>query len=218
MAASWQAPLVDAAALAPMIVPARTALLVIDVQCDFAAESGKLGRAGVDMAPLWPAQANLERLLPAARAAGASVVLARLVTRAETDGVALRQLYRRQGQNEDALALCRAGTAGADYHRIRAEPGDIEVEKPLYSCFHGTGLGARLRVRGVDTLVVCGFTSECCVEASVRSAFERDFHVFVVADACASYEVELHLNALRSLSLHYGLLVESEAVLRCWQF
>ena len=34
---------------------------------------------------------------------------------------------------------------------------------------------------GIDTLVVAGLTTECCIDSSVRDAFERDYHVFVVA-------------------------------------
>lgn len=216
MPAALPAP-VAAAALAALITPARTALVVIDVQVDFAAPHGALGRAGMDMAALAPAQHNIERLLPAARAAGAALALARVVTRPDTDGEALKRFYRLRGHPDEALAICRAGTPGAGYHRISAQPGDIQIEKRLYSCFHDTDLEARLRARGVDTLVLCGFTTECCVEASARSAFERDFGVLVVADACAAYDPELHLGALHSLSQNYALLAETEAVLRCWQ-
>ncbi|MFT4248104.1 MAG: isochorismatase family cysteine hydrolase [Pseudomonas sp.] len=203
-------------ALAALIAPARTALVAIDVQNDFASPHGALARAGMDMAPLAGAQRNLERLLPAARAAGAGVVLARVLTRADTDGKALKRFYRLRGYPDEALAICREGSAGADYYRIAARPGDIQVEKRLYSCFHGTDLEMRLRARGIDTLVLCGFTSECCVESTARSAFERDFGVLVVADASASHDPELHRSALRSLSQHCALLVETEAVLECW--
>ena len=45
---------------------------------------------------------------------------------------------------------------------------------------------------GIDTLVVAGLTTECCIDSSVRDAFERDYHVFVVGDATACYEPGLH--------------------------
>ena len=66
----------------------------------------------------------------------------------------------------------------------------MEVEKPLYSSFVGTDLDARLRARGIDKLVIAGFTTDCCVDCTVRDAFHRNYDVFIVADACASYEVD----------------------------
>lgn len=213
----WPEPVVEAGRLAPMIDPGRTALAVIDVQNDFAAPEGVLGRAGVDLSPLEPALERIEALLAAARAAGATVVLVRVVTRPETDSQALKLLFARRGLPEDALALCRAGTPGADYHRIAPRPGEIEIEKPLYSSFHGTGLEDELRARGIDTLVVCGFSTDCCVDTTVRDAFHRDFSVFVVADATAAYAPELHHGALDALAKNCALLVETEAVQAAWK-
>ncbi|HWA62285.1 MAG TPA: hypothetical protein VG939_12975, partial [Caulobacteraceae bacterium] len=66
-------PHVDAAALSQMLAPARTALLVIDVQADFASRDGALGRAGVDLSTVEPAVDCIEALLAAARSAGATV-------------------------------------------------------------------------------------------------------------------------------------------------
>jgi nicotinamidase-related amidase len=77
-------------------------------------------------------------------------------------------------------------------------------------------LDAQLRARGIDTLVVVGFTTDCCVDCTVRDAFHHDYNVFVVADACAAYEEDLHYGALNGLSKNCALLTETEAVLGAW--
>ncbi|MFT4198399.1 MAG: isochorismatase family cysteine hydrolase [Pseudoxanthomonas sp.] len=215
-APAWPAPLVDAQRLAPMLEPRRSALVVIDVQNDFVAADGALGRAGVDLAPLQAPLQRIEQLLAAARAAAVTVALVRVVTRAESDSQALKLLYRRRGMPEGSLELCRADTDGVDYYRIAPEPGEIEVRKLLYSSFHGTDFEARLRARGVDTLVVCGFSTDCCVDSTVRDAFHRDFNVFVVVDASAAYEPGLHYSSLDALAKNCALLVDSAAVLAAW--
>jgi nicotinamidase-related amidase len=115
------------------------------------------------------------------------------------------------------VALCRAGTPGADYYRISPQPGDWEIEKPLFSSFVGTDLDERLRAAGIGTLVVAGFTSDCCVDCTVRDAFHRNYDVFVVADACAAYEEPLHIGALDALSKNCALLTDTEAVLGAWK-
>ncbi|WP_205953516.1 cysteine hydrolase family protein [Pseudoxanthomonas winnipegensis] len=214
---AWPAPLVEAARLGSMLEPTRTALVVIDVQRDFVAADGALGQAGVDMAPLQAPLARIERLIAAARAAAVTVALARVVTERATDSRALRLFYARQGLPPEALELCRAGTPGVDYYRIAPATGDIEVRKPLYSSFHGTDFETQLRARGIDTLVVCGFSTECCVDCTVRDAFHRDFSVFVVADASAAYEPALHLSTLDALARNCALLVDTAAVLQVWQ-
>ncbi|MDB6009462.1 MAG: isochorismatase [Gammaproteobacteria bacterium] len=209
-------PTVAGDALAPMIVPARTALLVIDVQIDFVAPDGPMGSAGVDMSTIPPALDRIHSIIAAARAAAATVGFVRVVTRPETDSDALKLLMARKGLPPESVALCRDGTPGADYYQVRPLPGELEIQKTLFSSFVGTRLEEQLRERGIDTLVVVGFTTECCVDCTVRDAFHRNFNVFIVADACAAYSPSLHYGALESLALNCALLTESEAVLEAW--
>ncbi|MHB8530264.1 MAG: cysteine hydrolase family protein, partial [Caulobacteraceae bacterium] len=70
--------------------------------------------------------------------------------------------------------------------------------------------------RGVDTLVVCGVATECCVDCTVRDAFHLDYHVFLGADACASYERDLHEAALKSLERNCAILVRADEVVAAW--
>lgn len=210
-------PPVDPALLPAMVAPSRTALVVIDVQQDFLSPDGPAGQWGIDLGVLEPPLQRIEALLPAARAAGVVPVLVRVVTRPESDSEALKLLHRRKGRPPDSVALCRAGTQGADYYRIRPEPGDIEIEKVLYSSFVGTDLDAQLKARGIDTLVVTGFTTECCVDCTVRDAFHLNYNIFLVVDACAAYEEALHWGALNGLSKNCALLTDSAAVLAAWR-
>ena len=202
--------------LAEMIAPARTALAVIDIQGDFAAPDGAMGHVGCDLSDVEAVIDRAERLIAAARTAGATVMFARVVTTPETDAPNLTAFYRRKGYGEDAAGICRAGTSGADYYRVAPQSGDIEVEKPLFSSFVGTDLEAQLRARGVDTLVVLGLTTDCCVDCTARDAFHRGFHVFVVQDACSAYGEALHRAALSGLEKNVALLTTTDEVERAW--
>ena len=202
--------------LAEMIAPARTALAVIDIQGDFAAPDGAMGHVGCDLSEVEAVIDRAERLIAAARAAGATVMFARVVTTPETDAPNLTAFYRRKGYGEDAAGICRAGTPGADYYRVAPQSGDIEVEKLLFSSFVGTDLEAQLRARNVDTLVVLGLTTDCCVDCTARDAFHRGFHVFVVQDACSAYGEALHRAALSGLEKNVALLTTTDEVERAW--
>src|SRR5579863_5127932 len=111
-------PAVDPAALPGMIPSSRTALVVIDVQEDFVSPNGAAGQWGVDLGILEPALQNVDSLIAAARAAKVPLVFARVVTRPETDSSALLHLHQRKGRSPEEVAICRAGTSGADYYRV----------------------------------------------------------------------------------------------------
>ncbi|AKH41129.1 nicotinamidase-related amidase [Altererythrobacter atlanticus] len=214
-ASAAQLPMVDPAGLPPMIVPERTALVVVDIQKDFAAPDGLLGRVGVDLACAEEAIDRIEELIAAARKAGATVAFMRVVTTPETDSNALKTYMARTGQ-PGGEAICRVADGGADYYRVSPEAGDIEIDKLMFDSFHGTDLEQQLRDRGIDTVVMTGLSTDCCVDSTARAAFHRDFHVFVVADACAAYDADLHNHTLQVLAKNCAILTNSDAVREAW--
>jgi ureidoacrylate peracid hydrolase len=209
---------VAAGGIADWIAPARTALVIIDMQVDFAAPDGVLGQAGVDMKIVKPALAAAERLAVSARTAHVPVVFVGLMTQPGLDSPVWRErTIRRGGSPDDDGALCRVGERGSDFYGPKPAPGERVIAKTRYSGFFGTPLDAALKVLRVDTLVVCGLTTECCVDCTVRDAFHLDYHVFVASDACAAYESDLHEGSLKSLELNCAMLVTTDAVVGAWR-
>jgi nicotinamidase-related amidase len=208
----------DAGQLAPMIAPDRSALLIVDVQEDFASPTGAMGRIGLDLTAVDAAIDQIDALAHAARLGGVPVVFARVITRPETDTMALRLFIQRSGHDPDrAMAICRAGTPGAGYYRVAPKAGDLEIEKHLFSSFVGTRFDDMLRERNIDTLVVAGITTDCCVDCTVRDAFHRNYNVFVVADACAAYDEATHHGALNGLAKNCALVVDTARVTAAWR-
>lgn len=203
--------------LAAMLDASRTALIVIDVQVDFAAPHGAMGRIGLDLPRTETAIDQIDRLIGAARAAAVPIVFVRVVTRPETDSKALRGFMQRLGRDPDrSVAICRAGETGSDYYRVVPEPYDMQIEKTLFSSFVGTDLDALLRARGIDTLMLCGLTTDCCVDCTARDGFHRDFHIFIAADACAAFDLETHEAALSGLTKNCAIALDTDAVVACW--
>ena len=201
--------------LAAWITPSRTALLIIDMQVDFASPEGLLGRWGADLSAVPAALGAAQRLALAARTAGAAVIFVALQTSEAMDSAAWSERMRRRGAGSDA-ALCRVGERGAEFVGPTPAPDELVIPKLRYSGFFGTPLDATLRAQAIDTLVICGLTTECCVDCTVRDAFHLDYHVFVVSDACAAYESDLHQGALKSLDLNCAILVETDQVVAAW--
>lgn len=201
--------------LSSLLHPQKTALLVIDVQEDFASQAGVIGRAGADLSQADATIDRLERIIGAARSAGVPCIFLRVVTRPETDPPNLVELMSRKGM-AGGQAICRADSSGADYYRVHPEPGDYEVEKLLYNSFHGTTLDSYLRNHNIDTLLLTGFSTDCCVDATARDAFHRGYHVFVATDACGGADQALHTSTLQCLGKHCALLLETGAVIEAW--
>ncbi|SFJ24180.1 cysteine hydrolase [Caulobacter sp. UNC279MFTsu5.1] len=203
--------------LAAWIAPGRTAVLVIDMQVDFASPDGVLG-AFIDMGVVQPALAAAETLVAQARAAGVPVVFVGLSTTPETDSAAWNERLRRRGGDPDVdAALCRAGQVGSEFYGPKPAPGELVVHKTRYSGFVGTDLDMQLTKMGVDTLVVAGLTTECCVDSTVRDAFDLDYHVFVAADACAAYEADIHAASLKVMELNSAILTDTAAIADAWK-
>ena len=197
------------------IAPARTALLLVDMQVDFAEPDGAMGQAGADLSMAKAAIRNAAMLADAARAAGVPCLFARLITRDSDETDLWREWQKRRGTEDDA-PLCQEGTWGAEFVGPQPRAGEAVFSKNRYDAFSGTELDAHLRGIKRDTLVIAGLTTECCVDSTVRAAFERDYHVFIAADAVAAYEKDLHDGALKALELNCAIGAPSADIIAAW--
>ncbi len=175
------------------------ALIVIDMQVDFCASGCE------------PVATVIMDLAAAARRAGVPVIWVRTEHSDATDTAVW--LSRRQG---GARRVCRPGTPGIEFYRVRPEPGEPVVTKHRYSAFIGTDLETRLRAMGVTQLICCGVNTNVCVESAVRDAFQRDIATVTVADACTSSDPGAHEAALRNIQGHSGRVLTSSEVLVHW--
>lgn len=202
--------------LAGWVAPERAAVIVVDIQVDFASPEGVLGQAGLDMSVAAPAVATATRLVDAARAAGTPVIFVGLATTPATDSPVWGEWRRRRDGEDRGGAICRAGEPGSAFVGPIPQADETIIWKLRYSGFFGTSLDAALRARGIDTLIVCGLTTECCVDCTVRDAFHLDYLVYVPTDACAAYDPGIHESALQSLALNCATLVSTDEICAAW--
>jgi nicotinamidase-related amidase len=197
------------------IAPHRTAVIVIDCQVDFGAPDGEMARRGADMSAPQAALGKAAGLVDAARAAGVKIVFVRLLTHPGGENKIAREAKERR--HDDEPDLCVEGTRGADFVGPQPQAGDIIVSKTHFSAFARTGLADQLHAQGVDTLVLAGLTTECCVASSAWDGFEHDFHIFIAEDACAAYEAELHSHALKALALSGATVISASEFAKNWK-
>ena len=65
--------------------------------------------------------------------------------------------------------------------------------------------------------MVCGLTTECCVDSTVRDAFQRDWLVVVAGDACAAYRDDLHAHTLEVLAESFALVLDTDDIAESWR-
>ncbi len=192
----------------------KTALMVIDMQNGFCSEEGSVNAIGLPAARLQPAVAPCERLVAAARKANIPIIYTRYMYRSDyaDGGIMAHELI------PDLQKTLVAGTWDVDVvDELAPKEGDFIVDKNRPSSFYATNLEPILKGLAVENLVVCGITTNCCVETTVRDASQRDFRTFVVGDATAEYEDDRHEVALKSMAMLFAHLVSTADVENAWQ-
>ena len=161
-------------------LPKRTALIVIDLQ---------KGIVAMPTAPVSSAEVvrNAARLADACRNAGAQVVLVRVTPSA--DGAdALRPAA------DQSLSVGPKSPEGwADLvQEVGPHAGDLVITKRQWGAFYGTELDLQLRRRGIETLILCGISTNIGVESTARDAYERNYRQIFARDAMAARSAEEH--------------------------
>jgi biuret amidohydrolase len=200
----------------------RTALIIIDMQRDFLEPGGFGETLGNDVSLLKAAVGPCRAVLAAARRNGMLVIHTREGHRADLSDAPRAKVER-------GLPSLRIGAPGPMGRiLIRGEPGhDIipelypsgdepVIDKPGKGAFYQTDLDLMLTNRGIENLLVCGVTTEVCVNTTVREANDRGYRCIVLADCCASYFPEFHQAGLAMIKAQggiFGWVATSAAVL-----
>jgi nicotinamidase-related amidase len=203
--------------LGQLAAPPYTAVLVVDVQNDFVADDGRVGRSGVDMQPLQLAVKGINRLITAARQSSVPIFYIVVEHGYDVDLPPYQARYERRGMTPDDT-ICHTGTWGADLYAglLAPEKGELRLVKHGYDAFQNPALESALHNSDIRTVIVTGVVTELCVRATVASAFERGFFALVPRECTASTEPEPERAALESMERWYGEVVALEELTRIW--
>jgi ureidoacrylate peracid hydrolase len=183
----------------PIVVdPCATAIVVVDMQNDFAAPGGMFDRAGIPIDGIQAIVEPVRLVIDAGRAAGMRVVFLKMQFAADLSDAGQPDApnwikHRPLGVGERMQTptgvtgqILVEGTWNTEIvATLTPEPDDIVVSKHRYSGFYGTDLDERLRAAGIDTLIFTGATTSVCVESTLRDAFYRDYHCVLLSDCTA---------------------------------
>lgn len=186
-----------------LVDPRWSAVLAIDIQNDFCSPEGHFARYGKDVASMAPAVSRMVEFVGRAQQMGLRTIFMRQASLpdARMDSPAWLRFKTRDGKAPDYTIPGTWGWQLVDGLQVR--DGDWVVEKFRPDSFIGTHLDHILRTQGIQTVILCGTTTEGCVESTVRSASYHDYYTVVVSDAVASPNAVLHEGSLRFFRARY---------------
>jgi nicotinamidase-related amidase len=206
--------------------PSTTALLIIDMQRDFMEPGGFGETLGNDVSRLASAVNPIRSLLAAAREMGMPVIHTREGHLPDLSDAPPAKVERgapslRIGDPGPMGRILIRGEAGHDIiPELYPLDSEIVIDKPGKGAFYATELGDVLQKYGVENLLVCGVTTEVCVNTTVREANDRGYRCVVISDGCASYFPEFHEMGLKMIKAQggiFGWVADSAAVLKAMQ-
>jgi len=179
------------------IDPHATAVVLIEYQNDFATDGGVLHPAVTEVMDKTDMLANTRRVVDTARSAGATVMHAP-ITFAEGYHELSEHPYGILKGVVDGKAFVKGTWGAAIVDELAPQAGDILIEgKRGLDTFASTNLDFILRSKGITTIVLGGFLTNCCVESTMRSGYENGYQVVTLSDCVAATSIEEHENALR---------------------
>ena len=172
------------------MLPEKTALLLIEYQNDFVSEGGAQHDTVKAVMADTGMLAHSRFVAEQARARGVTVMHAP-ISFAEGYPEIRADAYGILAGIREAQAF-RKGSWGARFADAMAPvEGDIVIEgKRGLDCFASTNIDFILRQRGITDLAIAGFLTNCCVESTMRSAYERGFRVVTLTDCTATLSPE----------------------------
>jgi len=193
--------------------PAKTALLVVDMQNGFMMEgvAHSLCREAVNIVP------NINRIAVALRRSGGTVVWIQNAVNQET----LEDWSIRVAMDgpERTAARMQSMSPGSKGHALWAEldtrADDLFVQKTRFSAFiqGSSDLEAQLKARGIDTVIVTGTVTNICCESTARDAMMRNFRTIMVTDANAAMTDDMHNASLAAFYVRFGDITSTDYLL-----
>lgn len=199
----------------------RSAIVVVDMQNDFCADDGHLGRGGLDCSGARRLIAPINRMLQAARPQHVPILWLSWSVRPDRLDMNPSMPHIHAADPHDPLLRRKggwgafAGTRGAEIaDGLDVDGRDIHVLKHRFSGFVDTQLDSILRNMGVTTLFFAGVATDICVLATLQDAVFLGYDAVMVTDCVTTSSPDF---CVRAATYHVeellGFTCASEALI-----
>lgn len=178
------------------IDPSTTAVVLIEYQNDFVSEGGTLHDAVAPVMKSTDMLTHTVDLVTEARKSGAVIVHAP-ISFAPGYGEISGTPYGILAGVVDSKSFVKGSWGAAIVEDLTPQEGDIVIEgKRGLDTFASTNLDFILRSKGITTIALGGFLTNCCVESTMRTGYEKGYQVYTLTDCLAATSQEEHDNAI----------------------
>jgi len=179
------------------IDPSTTAVVLIEYQNDFTSKGGVLHEAVNKVMGETNMLSNTVKVVDEARRKGATIMHTPITFAEGYREISSRPYGILKGV-VDGKAFIKGSWGAAIVDDLKPATADIVVEgKRGLDAFASTNLDFILRSKGIKTIALGGFLTNCCVESTMRSAYEHGFDVITLTDCVAATSAEEHKNAIK---------------------
>jgi len=158
-------------------------LLIVDVQNDFCAKSGKFDKINEPIDSVKDAMPRLKVAIEKARERGDHVMFTKSLQVFDDLPENMKKRILKYNRKDGYLV---PGSWGADFFDVRPKEGENVIDKYRYDIFTNPAFEKYLRKNKIDTIVVCGFFMDICVDSAMRTAYQKGYCTTLLKDATAS--------------------------------
>ena len=209
------------------IDPARTAIIVVDMQNDFGSKGGMFELAGIDITEIQRAVAPTANVLAAGRQAGLKIIYLKMAFQPDLSDAGIPESPNWRMHKDLQIGKAVLAPDGSESRilvrdtwntdivdELTPSPDDILIYKSRFSGFYRTELHDVLQSLGVRYLIVTGCTTSICVESTIRDAMFRDYSCVLLEDCTAeplgaNFSRSNHEAALFTIQAAFGWVSNS---------
>ncbi|RQW74661.1 cysteine hydrolase [Lysinibacillus composti] len=200
------------------LIPEETALLVIDMQNGYCHLNGSIGSTGADVSQMNATIPHVKKLVEECRAAGILDIWTKQHHYADDITKEKHRIlpHNRRGKTVPKnLAIKNSWDSQfVDELKELAATSEEIIIKHRFSAFLDTRLETLLRMKGINTLIVCGVVTTHCVESTVRDGYQKDYDMIVVNEGVGAFSNEANRASLKLMNQYFGIVISQEEALK----
>mmetsp|Transcript_18763 Transcript_18763/g.28012 ORF Transcript_18763/g.28012 Transcript_18763/m.28012 type:complete len:270 (-) Transcript_18763:265-1074(-) len=201
------------------VEPSTTAVILIEFQHEFAGEGGEFYSNCKPCMDKYQVLENAEALMKQAREAGCKIIHVPIAFTEKYKEIDEKFIGKKEDSRYGVLdeiadheAFQESGGSADFIDAMKPVDGDLICAKKGLCAFFGTDLGDLLEKNGIDTIILAGFLTNCCIESTMRTAYEKGYKVITLFDCCGAASIDAHESSFKHSFEMFSIRTTSDLV------